>query len=51
MKKATILILIILTSGLIIYQKYKTPDYIKINQIEAQRCFENMQKNSELICD
>ena len=51
MKKATILILIILASGLYLYNRLKTPNYIKINHAEAQRCFEDMQKNKGLICD
>lgn len=50
MKKLS-LILIILASGLYLYNKLKTPDYIKINHAEAQRCFEDMQQNESLICD
>lgn len=50
MKKALI-ILIIIVSGLYLYNKLKTPDYIKITHAEAQRCFEDMQQNESLICD
>ena len=28
-----------------------TPDYIKINHAEAQRCFEDMQQNKNILCD
>lgn len=51
MKKLIIIIILILASGLYLYNKLKTPDYIKINQIEAQKCFEDMQKNKNIICD
>ncbi len=49
--KKLLLILLILASGLYLYNRLKTPDYIKINHTEAQRCFEDMQKNENIICD
>ena len=49
--KKLLLILIILASGLYLYNKLKAPDYIKINHADSQRCFEDMQQNKNLICD
>lgn len=49
--KKLFIILLILAIGLYIYNQIKTPDYIKINHAEAQRCFEDMQQNKNIICD
>lgn len=50
MKKVLILILVLI-SLLMIVKNFVMPDYIRVNRIDVQRCYNDMIKNPILICD
>lgn len=43
--------LIYIIIGILILINILKPEFIKINEQEAQRCTTDMMQNSELICD
>ena len=43
--------LIYFTIGLLILFNILKPEYIKVNQVEVNRCFKAMQQNPYLLCD